>query len=257
MTSPSTRTEAVGLKINNGADHAKRRRMMSTGSRKIYVYLLFCFFGAVLMVTPGSISAEDRLDQIRKELNDGNLEVRLAAVEKLDNFRDERALNILLDVAGTWTERWPVKIRAIQFLGEARYPKAVELLLSIFNNSFLNWGCPSIKSYTANALGNFKGNQRVFDALIKGVSDPELLVREASIRSLGKLGDPKAVPHLVGLLGDPSSAIRLSVIGALEGIGDPKVIPDIRRVCEMESDSVVKNEALAALNNFREKRGIN
>jgi HEAT repeat protein len=231
--------------------------MMSKESRKICVHVLFCSFVGALMAVPGNIFAEDRLDQIKKELNDSSLQVRLAAVEKLDKRRDEGALNILLDVAGTWTERWPVKIRAIQFLGEARYPKAINLLLSIFNNSFLNWECPSIKSYTANALGNFKGNQKVFDALVKGVSDPELLVREASIRSLGKIGDPKAVPHLVGLLRDPSSAIRLSVIDALEGIGDPRVIPDIQRVCESESDSVVKNEALTALNNFGAKSRMN
>jgi len=166
-------------------------------------------------------------------------------------------LNILLDVAGTWTERWPVKIKAIQFLGEARYPKAVRLLLSIFNNSFLNWECPSIKSYTATALGNFKGNQEVVDTLIDGVSDPELLVREASIRSLGKIGDPEALPYLIRLLVDQSTAIRLSVIDALEGIGDPGTIPDIQLALERESDSIVRSEALAALNNFHKKSRVN
>lgn len=212
---------------------------------------------AVSTTAPASIFVEDKLYQIKIELNDSNWQVRLAAVEKLNNSRDERALNILLAVAGTWTERWPVKIKAIQFLGEARYPKAVKLLLSIFNNSFLNWGCPAIKSYTASALGNFKGNREVVNALIDGVSDPELLVREASIRSLGKIGDPEAVPYLVRLLGDGSAAIRLSVIEALAGIGDPETIPDIQRVYERESDSVVKSEALKALNNFREKGRIN
>jgi hypothetical protein len=206
---------------------------------------------------PARISAKDQLDQIKKELNDGNWQVRLAAVEKLNNSRDERALNVLLDVAGTWTERWPVKIKAIRFLGAARYPKAVELLLAIFNNSFLNWGCPSIKSYVADALGNFEGSREVFYALVEGVSDPELLVREASIRSLGKIGNPEAVPYLVRLLGDKSVAIRLSVIEALAEIGDPKSAPHIQCLYERESDSVVKSEAIRALNNFREKSRIN
>ena len=208
---------------------------------------------AVSTAAPASISAEDKLYQIETELNNSNWQVRLAAVEKLNNSRDERALNILLAVAGTWTERWPVKIRAIQFLGEARYPKAVELLLSIWNNPFRNWECPSIKSYTAGALGNFKGNPEVVTALLNGVSDPELLVREASIRSLGKIGNLEAVPHLVRLLGDGSAAIRLSVIEALDGIGDSETIPDIQRAYERESDSVVKSEALKALNNFGKK----
>jgi HEAT repeat protein len=224
-------------------------------SKKIFICLLF--FGVMLIVMPGGVFAQDRLDKIRTELNNPDWQVRLAAVEKLGSLSDERALNILLDVAGTWTERWPVKIKAIQFLGEARYPKAVNLLLSIFNNSFLNWDCPSIKSYTATALGNFKGNRDVFYTLLDGVSDPEILVREASIRSLGKIGNPKAVPYLLRLLGDPSSAIRLSVIEALEGIGDPGTIPDIRHAMERENDSVVRREALAPLNNFYERVKIN
>jgi HEAT repeat protein len=226
------------------------------GSKKIFVCLL-CFLGVLSMAAPRSSFAKDDLNKIRTELNNPNWQVRLAAVEKLGNRTDERALNILLDVAGTWTERWPVKIKAIQFLGEAHYPKAVKLLLSIFNNSFLNWDCPSIKSYTATALGNFKGNRDVIYTLLDGVSDSELLVREASIRSLGKIGDPKVVPYLLRLLGDPSTAIRLSVIEALEGIGDPGTIPDIRHALERESDLVVRSEALAALNNFQEKNKVN
>jgi HEAT repeat protein len=46
---------------------------------------------------------EDKLDRIKRELDDGSFRTRLAAVEKLGNRRDKRALDILLDVAGTWT----------------------------------------------------------------------------------------------------------------------------------------------------------
>ena len=65
-------------------------------------------------------------------------------------------------------------------------------------------------------------NPRVVEALISGIGDRELLTREASIQSLGRIGDPKAVQHLVVLLGDRSYAIRLSAIKALEEIGDPR-----------------------------------
>lgn len=226
-------------------------------SKKIFICFLFIILVAMSLAGPKSSFAEDRLDKIETELSNSNWQVRLVAVEKLGNCSDKRALDILLNVAGTWTERWLVKIKAIQFLGEARYPKAVKLLLSIFNNSFLNWECPSIKSYTATALGNFKGNQAVVDTLIDGVSDPELLVREASIRSLGKIGNPEAIPYLLRLLGDPSTTIRLSAIKALEGIGDPKTISDIQHVLERDSDSVVRGEALTALNNFHKKSNVN
>jgi HEAT repeat protein len=231
--------------------------MMMLRNKKIFGWYLFCIISAVVMIAPRISSAKDDLDQIKAELSNRKWQVRLSAVEKLENRRDENALIILLDVAGTWTEYWPIKVKAIQFLGEAGYPKAVNLLLSIFNNPLLNWECPSIKSYTAIALGSFKGNEKVFDSLIDGMSDPELLIREASIQSLGKIGDPKAVPYLVKLLEDPSIAIRLSVIKALKGIGDPQAIPDIQRILESESDSVVKSEALTALNSFHENSKTN
>ena len=220
------------------------------GSKKTFGWVLFCMFSAMAVIAPKNSFADDYLDTIKTDLHSRDWQARLSAVGKLDNRSDEKALNMLLEVAGTWTEYWPVKVKAIQLLGEARYAKAVPLLLSIFNNPFLNWKCPSIKSYTALALGNFKGNQEVVDTLIGGVGDDELLTREASILALGKIGDAKAVPYLVRLLRDQSTAIRLSVLQALEGIGDPRSIPDIQRILENETDAVVKSEAAAALNNI-------
>jgi HEAT repeat protein len=218
--------------------------------KNILARFLFCMLSAAVLIPHGKVLAEDNLDQIKADLRSRDWQIRLAAVEKLNNRSDEKALNMLFDVAGTWTEYWPVKVKAIQLLGEARYAKAEELLLSIFNNPFLNWECPSIKSHTAIALGNFKGNRKVVDALIEGMDDDELLIREASVRALGKIGDAKEVPYLVRLLGDRSAAIRLSVIEALGGIGDPRTIPYIQRILESETDSVVKGEAEAALNNI-------
>jgi HEAT repeat protein len=209
------------------------------------------------LITPGKVFAGDNIDGIKAELHKGNWKARLAAVEKLENRKDKAALNMLREVAGTRGEYWPVKIKAIVLLGEAQDPESVELLLSIFNDPFSNWECPSIKSYTVTALGYYKGNQRVFDTLIKAISDRELLTREAAVQSLGRIGDPRAVTNLLGLLEDPSTAIRLSTVKALEEIGDPRAIPDLRRVSQSDSDEIVKREALAALGNFHGNRGNN
>lgn len=218
--------------------------------KKILSSILFLLLAAALMSFPPRVSAEDDLGGIKAGLASSDWKVRLAAVEKMEKRRDELALGMLREVAGTRSEYWPVKIKAILLLGEAQDPRAVDLLLTIFNDTFSNWECPSIKSYTAVALGNFKGNSKVVDTLISGVSDRELLIREACIVSLGRIGDPRAVPYLVGLLGDRSTAIRLSVIKALEGIGDPQAVRHLQHTAESDVDSVVKSEALAALRTF-------
>jgi len=133
----------------------------------------------------------------------------------------------------------------------------VEVLPPIFNDATLNWECPALKSYTAMALGSFKGDKRVVDALISGIDDDELLTREASIRSLGKIGSQKAVPQLIRVLNDQHVSIRLSAIKALGEIGNPQAVPYLQRIAESESDSIVKGQAEAALSELRLTAGRN
>ena len=87
-------------------------------------------------------------------------------------------------------------------------------------------------------------------SLIEGLKNNELLIREASIKALGNIGDAAAVPHLIPLLQNKSIAIRLSTLKALENIGDPSVIPHFRTVAEKDPDTTVKKEAIIALDNF-------
>jgi HEAT repeat protein len=211
---------------------------------------LGCFFFAIMIIVPVTIFAADDLAKILKDIDSSNWQTRLAAVEKLGDRKDEQSIELLMKVAGMREEYWPVKVKAILLLGESKDPKAVDLLLSIFNDTFQNWECPSIKSYTAIALGNFRGNGKVVDTLINGVSDRELFTREASVQSLGKIGDSRAVPYLVNILDDRSIAMKLSAIKALEGIGDPRAIPYLQHVAEKETDSQIKHEASDALKNF-------
>lgn len=188
------------------------------------------------------------IEQIEREINSKDWQVRLAGVEKLRGMNDKKSLDLLLEVAGARGEYWPVKIKAMELLGERGDPAAIPVLLDIYNDIFLHSECPSIKSYAGNALGNFKGNEKVVDALISGIDDPELLIRESSIDSLGKIGNPKAVEPLLKLLNDKSFAIRYASLKALANIGDKKAIPYIKNVAEKDSDPVIREFALLILN---------
>ena len=200
------------------------------------------FIVVICMSQTRTVHASDDLAHIKDELNSKEWQVRLNAVEKLDPHNEE-AVNLLLKVASTRSEYWPVKIQAILLLGESGDSRAKKVLLTTFNNTFQNWECPSIKSYTAIALGNFKGDKKVLDTLIDGIHDPELLTREASMRSLGKIGDPRAIDHIAEALDDSSIAVRLSAIDALGEIGDPKAIQHIQKRAEKENDDIVRNRA--------------
>jgi HEAT repeat protein len=206
-----------------------------------------------MVITASTSFAAEGFDKIKADLDSREWEVRLAAIEKLNNLKEEKAIDLLMQVAGNRGEYWPVKIKAIKLLGESGDTKAVGILLSIFNDPFNNWECPAIKSYTALALGNFKGNTKVVDSLISGINDPELFTREASIQSLGRIGNTAAVLPLVAALNNESPAVKLSAIKSLEMIGDPQAIPHLQRIAENDNDSVIKDHAKAALNNFQKK----
>jgi HEAT repeat protein len=231
---------------------SKKEEIRMTLYRKFFGKPFVYFFLAVVMIVPGTAYAVEDLSAIRKSLNSIDWQVRLATVEKLRNFRDEKTVNLLMEIVNTREERTPVKMTAIQLLGEAGDPRAIEVLLPIFNDTFLNWECPALKSYTALALGSFKGDKRIVDALISGIDDGELLTREASVQSLGRIGSQKAVPHLIRVLNDEHVSIRLSAIKALGDIGNPQAIPHIQRIAENEKDSVVKGQAEMALGKLRE-----
>jgi len=225
--------------------------------RKVFGMPFVYFFLMVVMIVPGTSYAVEDLGAVRKKLNSIDWQIRLATVEKLRNARDEQTITLLMEVVNTREERTPVKMTAIQLLGEAGDPRAIEVLLPIFNDTFLNWECPALKSYTATALGSFKGDKRVVEALISGIDDGELLTREASIQSLGKIGSQEAVPHLIRVLNDEHVSIRLSAIKALGDIGNPQATPHIQRIAENEKDSVVKDQAERALGKLRGRGGNN
>ncbi|MCX7913047.1 MAG: HEAT repeat domain-containing protein [Thermodesulfovibrionales bacterium] len=207
-------------------------------------FLIFLLIGFLL--TPQTLTSYS-FDQIYKEINNKDWQVRLAGVEKAGKINNKKTTEILLEIAASKGEYWPVKIRAIELLGERADPIAIQVLLDIYNDIFLHSECPSIKSYTAIALGNFKSNENIVNALIEGIDDSELLIRESSIISLGKIGNPKAVEPLVRKLRDKSFAIRFAALRALIEIGDKRAFSSIEEVALRDEDPVLREYARSAL----------
>lgn len=221
--------------------------------QRIAVHLKYFLAALILFVVPCLCSAEPSLGEVKAEYKNKDLERRLGAIQKLEGKRDEETVDFLMTVVDNGWENWQVKIRAIQFLGDAQNPKAVDLLLKIFASRSLHYSCPAVKTYTAIALGNFRQDGRIQDALIRGIQNDEPQVREACVQSLGKIGDTGAVPHLLLLLNDHSIAIRLNTVRALERLADPQAVPYLKAVSEKDSDEIVRNIAKNALKTFHNK----
>lgn len=215
-----------------------------------FVLSLLCIFMSVGM------AAADTVDELIKKLQTGDHETRMKAVKEMAGMKDEKMIDPLADSIFMKGEDWYIKIRAIRILGEIDSPRVQEVLLTVFNDPFLNNECPAIKWNTTIALGRkYHKGTRVVDALLSALDENNLLLREGLIQSLGKIGDAKAVPYLLPKLNDKSFAIKFSAIKALENIGDPQAIPSLKKISDTDGDPFISSEAGSAINNIRLSNG--
>lgn len=225
-------------------------RFLMNYCQRTAIHFQYFLASIILLLVPCVCSAELSLEEIKAEYKHKELERRKGAIQKLEGRRDEETVDFLMAVVDNGWENWQVKIRAIEFLGKAENPKAVDLLLKIFASRSLHYSCPAVKTYTAIALGNFRGDDRIQDILINGIQNDEPQVREACVQSLGKIGDARTVPVLILLLNDHSTAIRLSAVHALERLADRRAVPYLEILSEKDSDEIVRNVANRVLKNF-------
>lgn len=215
----------------------------------MFIFRLFLII-LLLLLNVNTLTAASDYHILLKGLQSKNFHDRLSAVEALGNSQDERAVDTLIDFLTNKGEDWEIQARAIRLLGESKNPRSINILLQYLDDVFINYDCPAIKWNTAVALGNFKNNSKVFDALIHNLNYDNLQVREAVIQSLGAIGNIKAVPYLIPILKENSFALKYSAIKALESIGDPRAIPHLERVITYEKDIILKKEAMNAVRNY-------
>lgn len=215
----------------------------------MFIFRLFLII-LLLLLNVNTLAAASDYHILLKGLQSKNFHDRLSAVEAIGNSLDERAVDTLIDFLTNKGEDWEIQARAIRLLGESKNPRSINILLQYLDDVFINYDCPAIKWNTAVALGNFKNNSKVFDALIHNLHYDNLQVREAVIQSLGAIGNRKAVPYLIPILKENSFALKYSAIKALESIGDPRAIPHLERVITYEKDIILKKEAMNAVGNY-------
>src|SRR5437868_1514476 len=93
----------------------------------------------------------------------------------------------------------------------------------------------------------------VVRALIARLKDENAGVRGAAARSLGRLGDPRAVPPLIDVLADSDGEVRSAAVEALADLGDARAIGPIAGLLK-DPVADVKRNALDALSHF--DRGV-
>lgn len=109
-------------------------------------------------------------------------------------------------------------------------------------------GCTNVsqmqQKYVAGDLGQL-------DNLIEIVARPDYpyATRRSAARALGQLGNPKAVPALIGVLGeyDQRTTLKEESLRALGALGDPAAVEPIGRLLDRSLDQAGAELRLAAL----------
>jgi HEAT repeat protein len=182
------------------------------------------------------------VDALLPDLNDSDWRVRRNAAQALGALRDPRAVEPLLQTLKDRT--LTVRQRAIVALGRIKDPRALPALLEVLleNKRESYEASKAIRKFGKKALPELtkaferSGNrdlmvlliemkyQGAFDLILKLLESHELSDRLTAISELEKLGDKKAIPHLMDQLNhnDPfiqGQAVRaLGKLGALESI---------------------------------------
>ncbi len=222
--------------------------------KKLLPILFTIFYILILYV----YSVANDLKGLVKALESKDRETRLLAIKELSRIKDKEAIEILLKIALDEREDWRIKIITIRLLGEIDDIRITDRLVTIFNDPFLNEECPAIKWNTAIALGKeFNKGTRAVDSLIEALNQDNLLIKEAAIQSLEKIGDPKAILYIIPLLEDKNFAIKISAIKALENIGDSRAIPFLERFIDLTDDMFLKRQAISSLKKLRQEVVIN
>ena len=117
-----------------------------------------------------------------------------------------------------------VRVNAAAALGKGKEKRAVPVLIEALKD-----GNMALRSNAAFALGEI-GSEEAVPRLIELLRDPEERVRKSVIKALGMIRAHDAVVPLIQVLdAEMSRIIRKSGIRSLGQIGDPKALKAVER----------------------------
>ena len=165
----------------------------------------------------------------------------LVRARALDGSADVAALRRALDDPSSVVRLVAAQgLARLAFAGDASPPLRAALADAATRpGAYLRWKA-------AHALGAVPGSVDVLAPLLQ---DPDIDVRRAAARSLGRQRDPAAIPALEAALDDPNSFVRQWVARGLLAMQHPATIPALEKAARDQTALVAEVAArgLAAL----------
>jgi HEAT repeat protein len=153
--------------------------------------------------------------------------------------------SLLADLA---SPNYRVRWKAVQGLGEARDPRALEPLLGALKDRL-----PTIRIAALSALGRLR-DRRAIDPVIAMLDDPDSKVRTSAAAALKKFGKAAHAPMLEAYRGGSTGA-RFALLGALARIKSP-AISELLIAALDDSEVGIRIEAARVLGVRKDRRAV-
>lgn len=195
-------------------------------------------------VSPDMTEAADILVEI---LKDGDWEDRLIALRGISTIRYDKAVPLIVDLAGSLDTSIPEEEeRFSAFMDALMELRCEDSLIELINSPDIKYRG---KVIVIQALGDLRSKKAV-PHLIEMLKSPIRDIRRASSDAIGKIGDEAAMPSLIPMLEDREMAVVLSAIEALARIGGKEALAAIESLRGHE-DVTIREKVAHAISIFR------
>ena len=194
-------------------------------------------------------------DKLSLRLNDSDnvTRVRVNITKALANTKDSQAVYPLLYCLNNKDENYKVKLSCAEALGKIGDRYAVLPLMNILKDD--NESSVYVKESAVSALGMI-GDEKAVDSLVsiletkKGIIDKFTFLKERALEALNKLNfkGERVFNALVKSLSDESPQVRINAIEVLMNSEDDRAIPLIKKMLDDHSRDVVQNAVIALYN---------
>ncbi|MBS1867245.1 MAG: HEAT repeat domain-containing protein, partial [Acidobacteria bacterium] len=171
---------------------------------------------------------------------------RLDAVDALGKLKDDTDAVASLGDALKSDKAWGVRATAADGLGAAKSPAAAKLLLQALDTANAPW----VRSRIVAALGNFKDNKDVL-ARVSAVAheDKSFRARASALQALGKLKAPGALEELNAAVAadSPDAFLRNAALRSMGELGDDKAVPTLRDWASVGKRIETRQAAISSL----------
>ena len=139
-----------------------------------------------------------------------------------------------------------MRATAAETLGATKNPAAAKLLLEALNNAKEPW----VRNRIVTALGNFKDNNDVL-AKVNSIAkaDDSYRARASALQAIGKLKAPNALEILMDAAkGDsPDDFLRHAALRSMGELGDDKAVPTLREWVAVGKPIETRQAAISSL----------